>query len=43
MQKSRFSEEQIIGILRETETGSPLKAVCAAQDQAGEPLGKRGH
>jgi len=29
MKKSRFSEEQIIGILREGQGGGTVKAVCA--------------
>jgi putative transposase len=32
MKRSRFSEEQIIGILREAAAGSPVKAVCAAHN-----------
>ena len=32
MKKSRFSEEQTIGILREAEVESPIKAVCAAHN-----------
>jgi hypothetical protein len=29
MKRNRFSEEQIIGILRQAKAGSPVKAVCA--------------
>jgi len=29
MKRSRYSEEQVIGILREGESGTPVKTVCA--------------
>ncbi len=29
MKKSRFNEEQVIGILREGQSGTTVKAVCA--------------
>ena len=32
MKKSRFSEEQKIGILKEVRAGSTVKAVCAAHN-----------
>lgn len=32
MKKSRYSEEQIIGILREGQSGTAVKTVCAAHN-----------
>jgi len=29
MKRSRYSEEQVIGILREGDSGTPVKTVCA--------------
>jgi Transposase. len=32
MKKSRYSEEQIIGILREGQSGTAVKTVCGAHN-----------
>lgn len=32
MKRSRFNEEEVIGILREGESGSSFKAVCAKRN-----------
>jgi putative transposase len=29
MKKSRYSEEQVVGILREGQSGTPIKSLCA--------------
>ena len=34
MKKSRFTEDQIIGVLREQETGSPTAEVCRRRTSA---------
>jgi hypothetical protein len=38
MKRSRFSEEQIIGISKETEGGVGRDGLCAAQRQPGDVL-----
>jgi len=37
MKKSRYSEEQVIGILREGESGTPVKTVCAKHNISEQP------
>lgn len=38
MKKSRFSEEQIVGILREAQEGKTVKAVCAKHNISEQTL-----
>ena len=38
MKKSRFSEEQIVGILREAPGGTTVKAVCAKHNISEQTL-----
>jgi len=40
MRKSRFSDEQIIGILREQETGRPTAEVCRKHGVSGATVYK---
>ena len=40
MKRSRFSEEQIIGILKEQEGGMPTVEVCALRKASGTSQGK---